>query len=269
MTHDENRVENNSDRLTKISSLLAEISRLQSDRPYRDSRRVFYIEGVRNFIWAIDHQLPLSTIVYSEKLLTAPVARKLLRQARRSGIPYCAVSPEQFRQVSRTERASGIGAIAVQPWVKLTSIAANGGLCWVVLDTVRSPGNFGTLIRTSEAFGGAGFILIGPRIDPFSPDVVRAAMGSVFCQTFVRTDWGALQKWATRQHCRVIGASPQGAIDLHGVDWRIGGDRETTLLFLGEERQGLTTEQQAFCQELVRIPMVGQADSLNLGSVRN
>jgi RNA methyltransferase, TrmH family len=238
---------------------LASIPRLQCDRAYRDSRRAFYIEGIRNFIWAFDNHLKFCTIVYSERLLTAPIARKLMRQSRHSGIPCHCISPEQFRQISRTEKASGIGAIVSQPWVQLSSISANAGLCWIVLDTVRSPGNFGTLIRTSEAFGGAGFILIGHQIDPFSPDVIRASMGAVFRQTFVRTDILALQKWAKQQHCTAIGASPQGAIDLHQL-----GYSSSTLLFLGEERQGLTPTQQNLCQQLVRIPMVGAADSLNL-----
>jgi RNA methyltransferase, TrmH family len=239
--------------------LLAQILRLQADRAYRDAHKIFYIEGVRNFIGAIDNHLQLITIIYSEKLLTVPPARKLLRQARRAGTPCCAVSPEQFRQISRSERASGIGAIVRQPWLKLTQISADAGLCWLVLDRVRSPGNLGTLIRTSEAFGGAGFIFLGQAIDPFSPDVVRASMGAMFRQTFVRTDLPTLQKWAQKYPCPIIGASPQGNTQLH--QWQQTGPM---LLFLGEERQGLTSDQQTLCQQLVRIPMTGAADSLNL-----
>jgi RNA methyltransferase, TrmH family len=129
----------------------------------------------------------------------------------------------------------------------------------VVLDTVRSSGNFGTLIRTSEAFGGSGFILLGSHIDPFSPDTVRASMGSIFRQTFVRTSESTLQEWACQHNCTAIGASPQGAIDLHDLP-----HSNAMLLFLGEERKGLTPTQEEFCQQLVRIPMVGTADSLNL-----
>ncbi|MGB8697855.1 MAG: RNA methyltransferase [Thermosynechococcaceae cyanobacterium] len=238
---------------------LAEIRKLQCDRTYRDACQTFYIEGVRNFIRAHDHQFQLSTIVYSEKLLTAPLARKLVRQARRSGIVCLSITPEQFRQVSCTERASGVGAIAIQPWSRLSEISPSAGLCWVVLETVRSPGNFGTLIRTSDAFGGAGFILIGSRIDPFDPDVIRASMGSIFGQTFVRTDLSALQRWVRQHQCTVIGASPDGTMDLHRLT-----HPPSTLLFLGEERQGLTQTQRNLCQQLVRIPMTGTADSLNL-----
>lgn len=128
-----------------------------------------------------------------------------------------------------------------------------------MLETVRSPGNLGTLIRTSEAVGGAGFIFIGKRIDPFDPDVVRASMGSLFTQNFVRTNLSTLDRWMQNHNCSAIGASPDGIADFHQFNYP-----HSTLLFLGEERQGLTKQQQDLCQHLVKIPMVGTVDSLNL-----
>jgi RNA methyltransferase, TrmH family len=242
-----------------VQSQLVQIQQLQRDRAYRAACGSFYVEGVRNFIWANDNQLHISQIVYSEKLLTAPIARKLVRQSRRNGIPCLSLTPEQFRQVSRTERASGVGAVIRQPWEQLSEISPRAGLCWVVLDTVRSPGNLGALMRTSEAFGGAGFILLGDRIDPFDPDVVRPSMGAIFRQRFVRCHLKALRAWVRQENCMVIGASPDGSLDLHQVKYP-----PETLLFLGEEREGLTAIQKDLCQHLVRIPMVGAADSLNL-----
>jgi TrmH family RNA methyltransferase len=243
----------------QLQNLLAEIRQLQTNRAYRNKHRTFFVEGVRNFIWAVDHQLELVQIIYSEKLLTAPTARKLVRQARRNGISCLSVSPEQFRQISSRERVSGIGAIVKQPWSNLEDVVPRSGICWLVLEKNRSPGNLGTLIRTSEAFGGAGFIFVGHSIDPFAPDVVRASMGGVFCQQFVRSQIAELQAWVKQHHCIVIGASPQGTTDLHQLTYP-----QPTLLFLGEERQGLTSTQASLCQQLVRIPMVGAADSLNL-----
>jgi TrmH family RNA methyltransferase len=128
-----------------------------------------------------------------------------------------------------------------------------------VLEAVRSEGNLGSLIRTSEAISGAGFILVGPRIDPFAPAVVRASMGALFRQTLIRTNERSLRNWARRHRCRVIGASPDGSADLHRFDYP-----RPTILVLGEERRGLTPLQRDLCSDLVRIPMVGAADSLNL-----
>ncbi len=240
-------------------STLAEIKQLQADRAHRDVRRTFFVEGVRNVVHAIESGFHIETLVYSEKLLIVPIARRLVRDRRRSGTPTLQVSPEAFRQVSATPRASGVGAVVAQRWSPLHGASPRAGLCWVVLEAVRSEGNLGSLIRTSEAIGGAGFILVGPRIDPFAPAVVRASMGALFRQTLIRTNDRSLRNWLRRHRCRVIGASPDGPADLHHFDYP-----RPTILVLGEERRGLTPLQRDLCTDLVRIPMVGDADSLNL-----
>jgi TrmH family RNA methyltransferase len=238
---------------------LDEIKRLQDDRAHRDARRSFFVEGVRNVVHAIESGFRIETLVYSEKLLIVPIARRLVRARCRSGTPTLDVTPEMFRQVSMTPRASGVGAVVAQRWSPLHHASPKAGLCWVVLEAVRSEGNLGSLIRTSEAVGGAGFILAGPRIDPYSPAVVRASMGAVFRQAFIRTNDRSLGNWVRRHRIRVVGAAPGGRADLHRFNYP-----RPTLLVLGEERQGLSHAQRDLCSDLVRIPMVGAADSLNL-----
>ncbi|MEL6522760.1 MAG: RNA methyltransferase, partial [Pseudomonadota bacterium] len=116
------------------------------------------------------------------------------------------------------------------------------------------------LLRTSQAVGGAGFIFVGDAIDPYAPEVVRASMGAIYQQRFVRATWSAVQKWVTKHECHVIGASPDGTNDLHQIP-----TFQNPLLVLGEERQGLTSEQRQLCSSSVRIPMEPGTDSLNLG----
>jgi RNA methyltransferase, TrmH family len=162
------------------SSTLDAIKRLQADRAHRDARRTFLVEGVRNVVHAIESGFHIERLVYSEKLLIVHIARKLVRNRCRSGPPTLHVSPEAFRQISMTPRASGVGAVVGQRWSPLHGASPRAGLCWVVLEAVRSEGNLGSLIRTSEAIGGAGFILVGPQIDPFAPAVARPSMGALF-----------------------------------------------------------------------------------------
>jgi TrmH family RNA methyltransferase len=250
----------NSDRLShEACYTLDEIKRLQADRAHRDARRTFFVEGVRNVVQAIENSFPIETLVWSEKLLIVPIARKLVRDCCRSGTPTLHVSPETFRQISATHHASGVGALVSQRWSPLHGASPRAGLCWVVLEAVRSEGNLGSLIRTSEAVGGAGFILVGPGIDPFDPAVVRASMGALFRQTFIRTNCPSLRNWLRRHRCRVVGASPDGPAELHRFSYP-----RPTILVLGEERQGLSPFLRDLCSDHVRIPMVGAADSLNL-----
>ena len=246
-------------RQLEITPTLAAIERLQHDRGYRDSRGLFFIEGVRNFIAAVDHRFTVDTLLYSEKLLIQPLARKLVRRLKRAGVPFARVTPEQFRRFSRTERASGVAAILRQRILRLDQIDLTDNPCWTALSHVRSPGNLGTLMRTSAATGAAGFILLGDAIDPFDPAVVRATMGSIFKQIIVRTTVDHLGRWVRLNKITVIGASPDGS-----EDYREASYTRPVVLMLGGERKGLTDEQRGLCTRIVRIPMAEGMDSLNV-----
>lgn len=238
---------------------LTRIRKLQSERRYRDQHRRFFIEGVRNFVTAIDHGCHVETLLYSERLLTAPLARKFVRQLKRAGVPFARVSPEEFRSISRAERASGVAAILHQRIQTLEQIQPDQFSCWTVLSQVQSLGNLGTLVRTSAAIGAAGFILLGQQIDPYEPVVVRSTMGALFKQKLVRTNVERFRNWIKTHRLTVIGASPDGVVEYDRVRYA-----RPTALMLGHERSGLTDEQRSLCQQIVRIPMVGGADSLNL-----
>ena len=241
------------------TAILSTVKKLKSDRNYRDRHQLFFIEGVRNFVRLADNKFRFAVILYSEKLLTAPLARKLMRQLRRGGVTTVKLTPEQYRSISSYPRASGIAAIAYQHWRKLDRIIPQSNFCWTVLEKVNSPGNLGTLIRTSEAAGGSGFILLGKSIDPFDPNVIRATMGALFEQNLIRTKHSLFKWWLNRHRCSVIGVSPDGKANFHYFNFP-----DRTLLFLGEERNGLTLKQRELCQDFVSIPMTGKADSLNL-----
>jgi TrmH family RNA methyltransferase len=178
---------------------------------------------------------------------------------KRAGVPFARVTPEQFRIVSKTERASGVAAILRQRIYSLDQIKLADHQCWTVLSHVRSLGNFGTLMRTSSAVGAAGFILLGDSIDPFDPAVVRATMGALFKQALVRTTAEQLRRWVGMNNVQVIGASPDGTEDYRQVSYT-----RPALLMLGSERKGLTDVQRSICNRIVRIPMVEGMDSLNV-----
>jgi RNA methyltransferase, TrmH family len=208
---------------------------------------------------AVDHGHTFDTLLYSERLLTAPIARKFVRRLKRAGVPFANVSPEQFRAVSQAERASGVGAVLHQRVQRIQQIVPGDHPCWVALTHVRAPGNLGTLLRTSAAVGGAGLILLGG-IDPFDSAVARASMGALFQQQLVRASIEQLRQWVDRHGLLVVGASPDGTLAYDDVPYT-----RPTVLMLGAERSGLSQEQRALCRHIVRIPMVSEADSLNLG----
>lgn len=246
-------------RQLETAPALSAVERLQHDRGYRDSRRLFFIEGIRNFVEALDHRFSVDTLLYSERLLIHPLARKLVRRLKRAGVPFARVTPEQFRSISRTERASGVAAIVRQRIRSLDQVTVQPDQCWTALSQVRALGNFGTLLRTSAATGASGFILLGHAIDPYDPAAVRATMGTLFKHSIVRTNFDEFRGWVRANKIEVIGASPDGPEDYRQVRYT-----RPAVLMLGGERKGLTDEQRAVCSRIVRIPMVEGTDSLNV-----
>ncbi len=245
---------------TREQSVLKLIKDLQTQRPIRDRAQLFYVEGVRNFVRVVNQNFEIETVVYSDKLCTSSVTRKLVRQLKNQGVPILNLSPEKFRAVSSTEQASGVGAIVRQRWTELESIDTNTDCCFVVLEEINSAGNLGTLIRSSEALGATGFIVLGKTLELHAPGTIRATMGAFFKQEFVRSSLQTFQAWVKTREVIVVGASPDGQHDFDRFDYP-----RATFLFLGEEKHGLTDQQRALCAQLLRIPMSGSSDSLNLG----
>lgn len=230
-------------------------------REERERTGLFWTEGTRFLFQAVEQKAALETLIVCPELLVHPTGRKIARDLRRQGVSCLTVTAEVFRGLSFSAEPQGIAAVARQRWEALGSVRPSGrGLCWVALERVQSPGNLGTILRTSDAVGASGVILIGDDTDPYAPAVVRATMGAVFTQRFVRASWEEFAQWKRRTGCLLVGTSPSPAAQ----EYRRIAYASPLILFLGWERKGLSEEHQALCDVMVRIPMVGRSDSLNV-----
>lgn len=243
---------------SQVEAVLARVRSLR-DRRTRDAQRRYWIEGVRHFVQACDAGRRFDAVIDSPILLKSDLAEMLARRLAARGVPRFRVSPEQFRSICTTGRASGIGAIVAQHWSPLSEADPAGGTCFLVIEEIRSPGNLGTILRTAEATGVGGIIFVGPQCDPFAPDVLRASMGGLFHLTVSRTSPQQLARWAAQRGVRLVGLSPEA-----DRLWTELPDGPVALV-LGEERSGLSDSLRAICHTAVRLPMTGRADSLNVG----
>lgn len=239
-------------------SAVAAVRALQT-RAERDKTRRFFLDGIRFVSQAVQSRTPLDLVVFAPKLLAGTFARALLRELRRADVPVLSVTPAVYRSLSLADAPQGLGAVAQQQWTPLAEAKPTRGLCWLALDTIQSAGNLGTILRTADAVGAAGLLVIGDAIDPFDPACARAAMGALTAHSLVRTTWEEFEKWKRRTGARLVGTSPQAARDYRALAYARG-----TILWLGGERKGLTQQQQAACDVVVKIPMVGRSDSLNV-----
>jgi TrmH family RNA methyltransferase len=230
-------------------------------RDVRDSTGKFLIEGVRFVARARGAGAVVSMIAVSRELLRNRTARALVRAYRDEGVTIAELTRAELESISILDEPQGIAAVVDQRWGELPPPRrARGGL-WLGLHRLRSPGNLGTMIRTASAAGARGVILLDGAIDPFDPRALRPSMGAAFAIEMIRCRVPELERWAGRSGARIIGATAQTR-----ADYRDRSYRGPTVLMLGHERSGLSDEQRALCHQLVRIPMRGGVDSLNIAA---
>jgi TrmH family RNA methyltransferase len=250
----------NANKVTSRNNIFIKRIRALHLREERERTGLYYVEGMRFVAQAARHNAHIETLVVCPSLLTHPFALKLATSLARSGVPTLEVTPEVLHSIALVDDPQGIGAVLRQKWQPLDRVKLGGKLCWIAHDTVQSPGNLGSIIRTSDAVGGAGIILLGNSTDPYDPATVRASMGATFTQRFVRTTADDFAAWKERRKWQLVGTSPTARTDYRALDYTSA----PVILLMGSERKGLSSELQSICDVIVCIPMVGESDSLNI-----
>ena len=229
--------------ITSTANARVKLIRALRARRERDRSGLAWVEGIRPTVEALQLNAPVDTLV---------VAPDAVDAARANGLDIMEVTSAVFRSLSDRDGPQGLGAIIRQQWLSLPDVRMAEGDRWVALASVADPGNLGTILRTCDGADAEGVILLDASTDPYDP----AAM---FSRRLVRASFEAFAEWARTQHAIVVGASDRAPETYREADY---GAR--TVLLMGSEREGLTTEQQTLCDRMVSIPMRGRADSLNL-----
>ena len=228
-------------------------------RKERDQSGLFYAEGIRIVTEAVQLGINFETIIFSPELLTSTLGRQIIDNADDRCITVLEVDKKVFKSISSKESPQGIAAVIHQQWQHLDTINSKDSDLWVAIDSVQDPGNLGTVIRTNEAVGGRGLILLDHSTDPYSPTSIRASMGAIFSQELVRTTGEAFREWKQRENIAVFGTSGYSDQIFNEIYYP-----DKVVLLMGSEREGLHPQFFELCDEIVKIPMVGRSDSLNL-----
>ena len=229
------------------------------ERKERQKTGLFPIEGLRIVAEAVDQQAEIELLLVAPDLLVSDFGKELAERVRASGADVLEVSEDVFRGFSLKDGPQGLAAMVRQRWLPLRDVVLDAGKNWTVLDAIQNPGNLGTIMRTQDAVGAAGLILLDQATDPYDPAAMRGSMGAIFTQWLVKTQLADFADWKRQQPYAMIGTSDAAALDYQAVDYP-----DPMLLMMGSERQGLQAQHMALCDDMVSIPMVGQSDSLNL-----
>jgi len=229
-------------------------------RNERERTNNFFVDGLRFVHRAFCNGAHIDRLIVSPDLVDATGKNfQLIEKLQRKGVPVSYVTGDVYKSICTAEDAQGFGAVIRRRIYKLRKVAPGRGTCWLAVSSIRSPGNLGTIMRTAEAVCAAGIIMIGDNIDPFHPATVRASMGSVFSLILVRTTMSEFARWAVDNESFVVGSSPSA-----NLDYRLVAYPQRTVLFIGDERKGLSAEQLEACSVVVSIPMSDSLDSLNV-----
>jgi TrmH family RNA methyltransferase len=245
--------------ITSLSNPLVKAVRGLHLRKDREESGLFLAEGLKIAAEAVELGRTPKILMYGPDARDHPVLRAIAAKTAEAGGEVVEVHRDILEKVSRRDNPQTVVAVFEQAFTPLSALKPEAAACWVALQAVRDPGNLGTIIRTADAAGGGGVILVGECCDPYSVEAVRATMGSIFAVPIYKVGVAEFLAWRQSWPGSVVGTLLTAITDHRQADYR-----RPTLILMGNEQQGLPPELAAACDVTVKIPMRGRADSLNL-----
>ncbi|WP_425229628.1 TrmH family RNA methyltransferase [Sphingomonas sp.] len=243
--------------ITAYSNPLVKHARDLRDKRHRREKGQFLAEGLRILTEARDAgRLPVQ-VFFAEASAVHPLVQALVADVERAGGEAIATTPAILAKLSGKDNPQAVVGVFEAWETPLDALDRDASSIWLVAERLRDPGNLGTILRTGDAVGAGGLILIGECVDPFSVEAVRASMGALFTVPVARAEWAPFLAWLRAGPGQLVGLSLDGG-DYHGARYDA-----PTFLLTGNEAQGMPEEYAAACDLLVKLPMLGKADSLN------
>lgn len=247
--------------LTSLKNPAIQHAEKLSKRSYRDECREVLIEGYREVKRAVDNRHPIRTLYFAPELFLGENEPALIEACRASGAELLECSESAFRKISYRDRPDGL--IALAPYLERTleDLKLPPNPLVLIAVQIEKPGNLGTMIRSADA-AGVDAVLVCDRVtDIHNPNVVRASVGTLFSLPVIECTTAELRPWLARHGIRTVAATPH--TDLTYFEADLTGPLG---VLMGSEQLGLGEEWMTGADLKVKIPMLGQADSLNVAS---
>ncbi|RYF93798.1 MAG: RNA methyltransferase [Caulobacteraceae bacterium] len=245
--------------ITSLGNPTVKAVRALHMRKEREETGLFLAEGLKIVTEAVELGHAPRYLLHGPDAAEHPLTRAAAAMTLAHGGEVLEVNRDILEKVSRKENPQAVVGVFRQTFTPLSDIEPGSAPCWVALEAVRDPGNLGTIIRTADAAGCGGVILVGDCCDPYSVEGVRATMGSIFAVPVARATVEEFLAWRRDWPGSVVGTLLTASVNQHSADYRA-----PTLILMGNEAQGLPPELAEACDVNVKIPMRGRADSLNL-----
>lgn len=230
------------------------------DRKHRDESGLFLIEGYREILRASSHGWKMKTLFFCRDLFLGENEECLIQEIAALGTSVYSCSEKAFAKISYRDRPDGLLAIAPKREMPLHQLKAkNDTPFYVIAEAIEKPGNLGTILRSCDAAGADGLILCDRCTDLYNPNVVRASVGTLFTVPSLEADGQKALSWLKEQKIAILAATPHAEKTFTEVD--LTGP---IAIAVGTEQLGLSDRWMNEADIQVKIPMHGDADSLNV-----
>ncbi|WP_435418249.1 RNA methyltransferase [Parerythrobacter aurantius] len=249
--------------ITGFSNPTVKFLRSLREKKHRKAAGMFLAEGLRLLTDARECGRLPHTLVMAEGREAHPLLGALETEVEHAGGEIIETSADILAKITGKSNPQAVAGIFAEWDTSLAALDRTAAPIWLVAQALRDPGNLGTMLRTGDAVGAGGLILIDDCADPFSVEAVRASMGAVFTQAIALARWEEFLPWlrqgpGSEHGGQLVAASLRDAVPYRGADYTA-----PCFVLVGNESQGLPEAYEAACDLRVTMPMLGRADSLN------
>jgi TrmH family RNA methyltransferase len=230
-------------------------------RSHRDERNLMLIEGYREIRRALDNRHTPTELFVCPEMFQGANEGSLIEACEAAGAAVTECTAAVFAKMAYRERPEGLLAVAPQVRKHIADLRLPAAPLLVVAESVEKPGNLGTILRSADAAGVHAVIVCDRCTDINNPNVVRASIGAVFSLPVVEAPTSDVVPWLKERGIRILSASPHAETLYTDEDMAAG-----TAIVLGSEQYGLSEQWMNAADRQVRIPMLGQSDSLNVAA---
>jgi TrmH family RNA methyltransferase len=244
--------------ITGFSNPTVKFLRSLREKKHRKAAGKFLAEGLRLLTDARESGHLPEVLVMAEERDSHPLLAALEADVLAAGGEVIETSAEILGKITGKDNPQAVAGVFAEFDTGLAAIDRSSAKIWLVAQALRDPGNLGTMLRTGDAVGAGGLILIDDCADPFSTEAVRASMGAVFTQRIAQARWDEFLPWLRSGPGQLVAASLRDAVPYRGAPYAA-----PCFVMVGNERRGLPQDYEIACDLRVTMPMKGRADSLN------
>jgi TrmH family RNA methyltransferase len=244
--------------ITGFSNPTVKYLRSLREKKHRKREGRFLAEGLRLLTDARETGRLPETLVLSSAREPHPLLDALEADVAAAGGEVIETTPDILARVTGKDNPQAVAGAFAEWDTSLAQVERAVAPIWLVAQALRDPGNLGTMLRTGDAVGAGGLILIDDCADPFSVEAVRASMGALFTLTIAQAKWDEFLPWLRAGAGQLVAASLRDARPYRGAPYQA-----PCFILVGNESRGLPQAYEDACDLRVTMPMRGRADSLN------